>query len=143
MGRPKGSKNKRSEQLQEIADRMNVNPFEILLKIAAGDWKGLGYDSPHETRFSPTGTKYKTDKITLMDRRQAASDALPYLNPKLKAVEISTDGETGAFAVIPTTPERLREAMSRDPILQQPAKKKVTKKATKKKAKKKTAKKKS
>lgn len=93
-GRPKGSKNKWTEELHEIAQRLGVNPVEILLRFAAGDWKGLGYSSPTEIRYTMDGKPYEVDKIEVKERVRAAADAAPYLFPKRKSVEHSgPDGQ--------------------------------------------------
>lgn len=72
-GRRKGSPNKRTVLLIEKAAYLKVDPFEILLLVAKGDWQGLGYE------FNP---------ITLGDRLAAATQACQYLYPKRKAIDV-------------------------------------------------------
>ncbi len=71
-GRQKGTPNKRTLFAQETAERLGVNPFEILLHIANGDKKAL---------------KVKTKgPIGLSARRAAAMAACQYLVPKRRAI---------------------------------------------------------
>gem|GEM_PF-6527240 len=71
-GRKKGTPNKRTLFAQETAERLGVNPFEILLHIANGDKKAL---------------KLKTKgPIGLSARRAAAVAACQYIVPKRRAV---------------------------------------------------------
>jgi hypothetical protein len=65
---------------------LGVDPFEILLLFAKGDWKGLGYKSETVVKYSH-GNPYKTDVITADHRLKAASEASQYLHPKRKAIE--------------------------------------------------------
>jgi len=44
-GRKKGQVNKNKQDLNALADLMGVNPIEILLNFAKGDWKALGYEN--------------------------------------------------------------------------------------------------
>lgn len=93
-GRKKGTPNKRATiDANAIAERMNVNPFEILLSIAAGDWESLGYPSATTTRYSQSGEPYTVDVIELGDRLSAAKDACTYLMPKRKALEVNIKSE--------------------------------------------------
>lgn len=92
-GRKKGVKNRNSIPLEEKARELHVDPFEILLLFAKGDWKSLGYSSGTESRFSPSGDEYEVDIITAELRLKAAAEASQYLYPKLKAIEakVTTD----------------------------------------------------
>lgn len=78
-GRKKGSINKKSVLLIEKAQGLGIDPFEILLYFAAGDWKALGY------------AKEKTDSgqylIEPSVRMKAAGEACQYIHPKLKQIE--------------------------------------------------------
>lgn len=82
-GRKKGTPNKQAEELRDIADRLGVNPFEVLLLFAKGDWKALGYKK----------RKYAPDpEIHPSIRARAAAEANQYLHPKRKAIEHSAPG---------------------------------------------------
>jgi hypothetical protein len=88
-GRVKGTPNKSTAELQALADKLGVNPFEILLRFAANDWKSLGYDERTRTVFSKTGEAVELDVIEPSERIQAAKSACEYLFPKRKAVEFT------------------------------------------------------
>lgn len=103
IGRPPGARNKRTADAQALAEKLGINPFEILLRFAAGDWEGLGYDSPTITQVAAHGQVIEVPVIEPDTRRKAASDAAPYLHPKLKNIEhTGKDGgpiETNALVV--------------------------------------------
>lgn len=89
-GRPKGSKGIRTVEIEELAARLKVDPFEILLLFAKGDWKRLGYKS--ETRiitYTKHGDPIEGDVIKPEMRLAAASEAVKYLRPKLQAIQHS------------------------------------------------------
>lgn len=77
-GRKKGTPNKSSVPAQQIAERLGVDPFEVLCLFVKGDAKKL---------------KIKKDQLTPGIRVAAAMEAAQYLYPKRKAVEHS--GELG------------------------------------------------
>lgn len=95
-GRPKGSLNKRTEEAQFIAARLKIDPFEIMLHFAAGNWKELGYDSPQKEISIGEGQTLFVDRIDEQLRQKAAKDALPYLRPQLKSVELTGDAAESA-----------------------------------------------
>lgn len=74
-GRKPGSLNKDKSQCQELAERLGVNPFQILLHIAAGDWVSLGYTQQMI--------------IGLDIRVKAAAEASKYLYSQRKALEVT------------------------------------------------------
>jgi hypothetical protein len=78
-GRPKGSKNKDIIPLEAKAQELQVDPFEILLLFAQGNWQKLGYD----------GVKAVNGEYTINPsvRAKAASEACQYLYCKRKAIE--------------------------------------------------------
>lgn len=86
-GRKKGTPNKRTQTLFQKAQELGVDPFEILLLIAKGDWKALGYDSS-EIQLLSKGIPYFVDRISLQMRQSAASDCCQYMLPKRKAIEM-------------------------------------------------------
>lgn len=87
-GRQKGTPNKRALRLQELAAELGVDPFEILLRFAGNDWKGLGYASGSTTKWTASGIEYEEDVITPQMRLLAAKEAVQYLEPKRKAIEV-------------------------------------------------------
>lgn len=92
-GRVKGTPNKQTQSLHEIAEKLECNPFEVLLHFAKGDYEGLGY-SEYQQRVTKTGEV--VDELTIPPglRQKAAKDACEYLHPKRKAIEhTGKDGE--------------------------------------------------
>lgn len=90
-GRPKGVPNKRTQDLFELAEKLECNPFEVLLHFAKGDYQALGYE---ERQFKTYGTgedSYTIDELTISPelRQKSAKDACEYLFPKRKAIEHS------------------------------------------------------
>jgi hypothetical protein len=110
MGKPKGSKktggrqkgtlNKFTWNVQQMAEDLGVNPFEIMLKIAANDWRGLGYENEFTFVATASGDVKSMPYITLKDRLEASSKLAPFIAPTKKAVEVSTDGEKGFRVII-------------------------------------------
>lgn len=90
MGRPKGAKNKRTLLVEEIAMRFDIDPFEVLMMVAAGDWKGLGYAEKSKTTFTLQGIEVEEDNVPLAQRVQAAKEAAKYLYAQKQSVAIST-----------------------------------------------------
>lgn len=94
-GRKKGSINKSSVPAMEVAERLGVDPFEVLLHFASGNWEALGY--PAEKYISKSGLGKEGSwveesfHIDPAVRCKAASEATQYLLPKRKALEVSTD----------------------------------------------------
>lgn len=91
-GRQKGTPNKRTTELAQKAEELNIDPFEVILLYAKRDWKALGFTSPTVTKASKNGT-YEVDTISAEMQLSAASEAAQYLYPKRKATEISGDPE--------------------------------------------------
>lgn len=81
-GRKAGTPNKSAVDLQEIADRIGVNIFEVLCLIAKGDMAALGEEK----------------KIDINARLGAAKEAAKYLYSQRKAVELS-GSETDPFVI--------------------------------------------
>lgn len=93
-GRKKGTPNKSTLPLKELAEKLDVDPFEVLLRFAAEDWKGLGYEARTETKFTPQGLEVVEYVIAPQMRLKAAAEACQYLHPKRKAVEQTVDPAT-------------------------------------------------
>ena len=104
-GRPKGSLNRRNEQLYEKAEELNCDPFEILLLFAKGDWEGLGYTKGTKSIYTEAGI-IEEDLISPQDRISAAKEACHYLYSKKKSIEHVTHN-----ALEGMTPEQKLEAM--------------------------------
>lgn len=97
-GRKKGTPNKATQTLKEKADQFGVDPFEILLRIAKADWKGLGYDKPTRTMLTKLGDDIEVDVIEPGLRVTAAKAACEYIYPKRKAIDHTTGGQSLSFA---------------------------------------------
>ena len=98
-GRPKGVKNLRTRTIEEIASKFNIDPFEVLMMVAVGDWQGLGYESKTKTTFTMQGIEVEEENIKLSDRVQAAKEASKYLYSQKQSVAIST-GDSGIKIII-------------------------------------------
>lgn len=70
------------------ASELGIDPFEVLLLFASGDWKKLGYTGETFTRFAKD---YSNEEYTINPavRARAAAEAAQYLYPKRKAIEIN------------------------------------------------------
>lgn len=91
--RAKGIPNKSTKLLEEKAKSLGVDPFDILLKFAAGDWQGLGYDNEVYVMENAAGGTKIGYTITPDMRLKAASEACQYILPKRKAMEITSQDE--------------------------------------------------
>lgn len=92
-GRQKGTPNKKTQHLIDIADRLGCDPFEILILFAKGDWETLGYRE--EKYVASSSDKGETLKYTIEPavRAKCAAEAASYLYPKRKAIELSGDAD--------------------------------------------------
>lgn len=94
-GRKPGTPNKKSLDVRAIAERLGCDPFEILIYMAKGDWKSLGYEKKDRlTSVSQAGDVYE-DQVTPEMRLKAASEASQYLYPKRKAIEHTHEIDQG------------------------------------------------
>ena len=75
-GRPKGSRNKRTEDIEQMLERLGCNPLEVLAMIAINDKDGLGEEQD----------------ISIALRQKAASDLMPYIAPKLRSSQVEVTG---------------------------------------------------
>lgn len=88
-GRKKGVPNKDKAEAQAKAVELGVDPFEVLLLFARGDWKALGYESERVLQScSEFGEVYKFT-IDPNVRAKCAAEACQFMLPKLKAIDIS------------------------------------------------------
>jgi hypothetical protein len=96
-GRKKGTPNKRTEEAQALAERLGVDPLAILLHFASGNWEALKLDGPTKTIYTAEGDAVEVDRIDESLRQKSAKDALPYIRPQLKSIELSGEAAEGAF----------------------------------------------
>ena len=90
-GRAKGVLNKRTLLVDEIASRFELDPFEVLMMVAVGDWEALGFDSKTRVTVTSKGEAIEEDSVPLAQRVQAAKEAAKYLYAQKQSVAISTD----------------------------------------------------
>lgn len=99
MARTKGAKNKRSFQAEWLAQEMDVDPLEILLWIASGNWKALGLPAETKISYTSAGIEFEEHYIRIQDRAKAAGDACKYLYATKQNVAVSTE-EGKSFKVV-------------------------------------------
>lgn len=89
-GRKKGSLNKSTREVEEIAKRLGIIPFEVLCRFTANDWEGLGYDSPLiQIGTTDKGEPIVKERISAEARINAAKECCKYLHTQLRAVDHS------------------------------------------------------
>lgn len=104
-GRKAGVPNKKTTLIADVAERLGVNPFEVLCRFAGDDWEGLGIEPIRKSMPSkPDEVEGQNDiflsPIPMEVRMHAAKEACKYLYPQRKAVTLSTDEESGFRIVI-------------------------------------------
>lgn len=98
-GRQKGTPNKRTFIVEELAAKFDKDPIEILLMVACADWKGLGYDAAQKISYSNAGIEFTEDNIKLETRVQAAKEVAKYLYAQKQSVAVST-GDKGITILV-------------------------------------------
>ena len=89
-GRKKGTPNKKTMQLLERCEALNVDPFHIQLLFANGDWAALGYKSEFDVKL--IGENAVEERVISPELRQkSAAEVCQYLYAKRKAIEHSLD----------------------------------------------------
>lgn len=86
-GRQPGTPNRDKIPAQLLAEKLGVDPLEVLLNFVKGDWAALGYKSPHEA------------KMTSEMRLKAAGEVSQYIYPKRKAVEMTGEVEAAGITI--------------------------------------------
>jgi hypothetical protein len=97
-GRKAGTPNKPTQELKELAEKLGVNPFEILLHFAKGDYEALGLPESVVASYTKDGDPLPKPSISPELRQKSAKDACEYLFPKLKQVEHT--GDTPAASLL-------------------------------------------
>lgn len=106
-GRTKGTPNKRSLQARELAEKLNVDPLEVLLRMCKRDWEGLGYESETVTVVTMTGTA-DVPVIGPDLQIKAAKEAVKYIYPALKSIEHKGDAANLLQEMLAMDPEERR-----------------------------------
>lgn len=98
-GRKKGTTNAKTKLVEETAKRLGIDPFEVTLLFAKGDWSSLGYENECYFSENASGSTKLNYVISPDLRAKCAMDACKYLYSQKRDVEISNkDGE--GFKVI-------------------------------------------
>ncbi len=110
-GRPKGSLNQPTKELQERAKALGCDPFELMLLFAKGDWKALGYES--EFREIVTEKGVRLEPVIDSDLRfRAIKEASEYLYPKRRAIELSGQVDSAKDSELLEEVKLLREMLA-------------------------------
>jgi hypothetical protein len=99
-GRPKGSKTRIVQLADDLVTKLDVDPLEVLMLFAKGDWEALGYDSKETICYNSAGQEYSKLTVTPEMRVSAAREAVKYIYCQRKAVELSNQGESEGFRII-------------------------------------------
>ncbi len=89
-GRAKGTLNRSKAEPLELSKKLGVNPLEILLLMAGGKWKELGYETEQVEVFTKECSNMQY-RIPIETRAKAAADACKYLYAQLRNVEGKID----------------------------------------------------
>jgi hypothetical protein len=109
-GREKGTPNKDTQHIMDLCRKLDCDPVEIMVHIAKGDWKALGYDTGEIQKVS-FGVPTYEDRIQLSDRLDASKTLMGFIYPKRKAIEIKDDsGNTVKPIVLAYNQEALEKA---------------------------------
>lgn len=115
-GRVRGSPNKPTQDLLQKCADLGCDPFDILQRIAMGDWEGLGYEEANfAVSFTADGNAIERERITLQDRAKAASELCQYLYPKRKALENSGSIGNDDRPLEPLTNAELKALLEKKP----------------------------
>ncbi len=91
-GRKKGGLNKDRIPLIDKCAELGCDPFEVLIRFAAGDWRGLGYQAGQKIKtIMSNGEILYEDVISPDLRGMCAKEACQYIYPKRKALEIDAN----------------------------------------------------
>ena len=99
-GRPKGSKNKRTLEVEEIISKMKINPLQMLIHFAENQYKKLGYDSPTRTSFTSAGIEFEEEIITPELRVTALKEVIKYVYAQKKATDLTINPESQGFKIV-------------------------------------------
>ena len=92
-GSRKGIPNKNTTYLIELLNKHNFDPAELLIHVAKGDYKALGYDNPTYTKQGYQGIEMEEYYITVDHRIDASKTLTAHVYPKRKAIEFNTEND--------------------------------------------------
>lgn len=95
----KGIPNKDTQYIVDLCQKHNLCPVEVLINVAKGDYKALGYKQMTIKKVAFGGNLFEEDRITLDHRIDATKKLIDYIYPKRKAVQIETSAEDSAFTL--------------------------------------------
>lgn len=99
-GRTAGVKNKRSLKVIEMASQFDLDPFEILMHIAQGDWEALGYQNEIFVKETADGKGHSLGyTITPEMRLAAAKECAQYLYAKKREEDPEAKQPLEAFTL--------------------------------------------
>ena len=87
MARKKGDKNRKTFQVEELAQKYELEPFDFAMAVMNGDWKLLGFKEQAKISYSPAGIEFEEPNIKLSDRMEACKFAGKYLYSPKQAVD--------------------------------------------------------
>lgn len=104
-GRQKGTLNQRTQRIMEITEKFSMDPFEILMNFATGDWKALGYDAESYVMENASGGTKIGYTISPDMRLEASKEACKYLyskrrdeqQPDKEEIDVSTPEQKRAL----------------------------------------------
>lgn len=103
-GRAKGTLDKRTQVLAQLAADLNCEPFQILIHFAKGDWQALGYSGPVFMNGD-----YEEERIPSMARLKAAVEACKYLYSQRKPIDSENDLTSEELTFLNIFRERMAE----------------------------------
>lgn len=74
--------------MEELAQKFDAEPFEILMRFASGDWAFFGFDGPTKTTFTAQGLEIEEQNLPIKDRVTAAKEACRYLYSQKQSVDV-------------------------------------------------------
>ncbi len=94
-GRPKGSKGKRTERVEELLERIGCDPIEGMARVAMNDVEALGL------------VDGETIPVTLRAKMYEA--LAPYIAPKRRSTELTIDQGENQHVVLQLPPDLIRK----------------------------------
>lgn len=89
MARPRGSKSRRTLELDAHVDQSKLPLLDAYLAVLNGDWEALGYTEPTVNKWLPSGIEVVEDRITLDHRMSAMKELMKYRYAQKRSVEVS------------------------------------------------------
>jgi hypothetical protein len=87
-GRPKGTPNKRTQQLAELAKAHDADPALFLIHVMKGNAKAFEQEEDeYDDEGELIGTKMAAPSIKFETRMEAAKELMPYLYGKRKPID--------------------------------------------------------